>query len=191
MKIGLFFGSFNPVHTGHMVISSYMAEYTDLEQVWLIVSPHNPLKEKFSLLQDYHRLDLVKAAIGDNKKLKASDVEFKMSKPSYTIHTLTHLKEKYPQHKFVLIMGRDNLASFTQWKNYEQILDQHEIYVYPRVNAVKSELENHASVKFIEAPLIELSSSFIREAIRQKKDVRYMMPESVWSLIEEKDFYRR
>ena len=185
MKIGLFFGSFNPVHTGHMVIASFMAEFTDLEQVWLVVSPHNPLKEKYALLQDYHRLDLVKAAIGDNRKLKASDAEFKLSKPSYTIHTLTSFKEKYPEHQFVLIMGRDNLASFRQWKSYEQILDLFEIYVYPRVNAVKTELENHARVKFIEAPLIEISSSFIREGIRKKKDVRYMVPENVWNIIEE------
>jgi len=191
MKIGLFFGSFNPVHTGHLVIASYMAEYTDLQQVWLIVSPHNPLKDRLSLLQDYHRLDLVKAAIGDNKKLKASDVEFKMSKPSYTVHTLTHLSEKFPQDEFVLLMGRDNLSTFTKWKDYEQILSRYKIYVYPRVNALPSELENHASVRFIDAPLMEISSSFIREAIRQQKDVRYMMPGSVWLAIEEKNFYRR
>lgn len=191
MKIGLFFGSFNPVHSGHMVIASYMAEYTDLQQVWMMVSPHNPFKDKFSLLQDYHRLDLVKAAIGDNRKLKASDVEFKLAKPSYTVHTLAHLRESYPQHQFTLIMGRDNLASFPKWKDYEQILQHHEIYVYPRVHAEKSDLENHAAVKFFEAPLIELSSSFIREAIRVDKDVRYMMPENVWLTIEEKKFYRR
>jgi nicotinate-nucleotide adenylyltransferase len=191
MKIGLFFGSFNPVHIGHMVIASYMAEYTDLEQIWMMVSPHNPFKDKLSLLQDYHRLDLVKAAIGDNRKLKASDIEFKLPKPSYTVHTLAHLGEVYPQHQFILIMGRDNLSSLHKWKDYEQILQRHEIYVYPRVNAEKSDLENHASVKFFEAPLMELSSSFIREAIRQEKDVRYMMPENVWLAIEEKSFYRR
>ena len=191
MKIGLFFGSFNPVHSGHMVIASYMAEYTDLQQVWMMVSPHNPFKDKLSLLQDYHRLDLVKAAIGDNRKLKASDIEFKLPKPSYTVHTLAHLGEVYPQHQFILIMGRDNLSSFHKWKDYEQILQRHEIYVYPRVHAEKSDLENHASVKFIDAPLMEISSSFIREAIRQQKDVRYMMPERVWLSIEEKSFYRR
>jgi len=191
MKIGLFFGSFNPVHTGHLVIASFMAEYTDLDQVWLVVSPHNPLKDRLSLLQDYHRLDLVKAAIGHNKKLKASDVEFKLSKPSFTVHTLAHLAEKYPQDEFVLLMGRDNLSTFKQWKDYEQILERHKIYVYPRVNAQPSDLENHASVKFVDAPLMEISSSFIREAIRQQKDVRYMVPEAVWQILEEKQFYRR
>jgi nicotinate-nucleotide adenylyltransferase len=190
MKTGLFFGSFNPVHNGHMIIASFMAEYTDLEQVWLVVSPHNPLKNKLSLLQDYHRMDLVKAALGDSRKLKVSDVEFKLSKPSYTIHTLEHLSQKHPGHEFVLIMGRDNLAGFAQWKNYEQILERWMIYVYPRVNSTATELEKHPHVKFIDAPIIELSSTFIREAIQNKKDVRYMVPEKAWEMIDEKNFYR-
>ena len=189
MKIGLFFGSFNPVHSGHTIIASWMAEFAGLDQVWMVVSPHNPLKEKQSLLQDYHRLDLVRAAIGDHRKLKASDVEFKLPRPSYTIDTLTHLSQTLPEHRFVVILGRDSLESLPKWKDYLRILSGYELYVYPRVNAGRCDLEDHPHVTFFEAPLIGISSSFIREALRKKKDVRYMMPESVWRLIEEKGFY--
>lgn len=191
MKIGLFFGSFNPVHSGHLVIASYMAEFTDLEQVWLVVSPHNPLKAKQTLLQDYHRLALVKTAIGINRKLKASDVEFKLSQPTYTIHTLAHLSEQFPQHQFALILGSDTLETFHKWKNYEQILEHYELYVYPRPHSTGGELIKHPHIKKVEAPLMEISASFIREAIRNKKDVRYMMPESVWNYIEEMHFYEK
>ena len=190
MKIGLFFGSFNPVHSGHMVIAGYMSEFTDLSQVWFVVSPHNPLKIKNSLLQDYHRMTLVKIAIGDNRKLKASDIEFKLPRPSYTIHTLAYLFEKFPEHQFVLILGSDNLESFTKWKNYEQILEQVELYVYPRKDSHGGELINHPKVKIISAPVMEISSSFIREAIKNKKDVRYMMPEKVWEYVDEMNFYK-
>lgn len=190
MKIGLYFGSFNPVHNGHLIIAGYMTEYSDLDQVWFIVSPHNPLKLKHTLLQDYHRLSMVKIGIGDNRKLKASDIEFKLTKPSYTINTLAYLFEKFPDKKFVLIMGSDNLDSFPKWKNYEQILEQVELYVYPRKDAPTSELINHPKVKLIEAPLMEISSSFIRESIKNKKDVRYMVPEKVWDFIEEMNFYK-
>jgi nicotinate-nucleotide adenylyltransferase len=190
MTIGLFFGSFNPVHTGHMVIASWMAEYAGLDQVWMVVSPHNPMKERNSLLQDYHRLDLVRAAIGDHRKLRASDAEFKLPRPSYTIDTLVHLSEKHPEHRFVVILGRDSLESLPKWKDYLKILSGYELFVYPRVNAGRCALEDHPHVTFFEAPLMEISSSFIREALQKKKDVRYMMPESVWNLIEEKGFYR-
>jgi nicotinate-nucleotide adenylyltransferase len=191
MKIGLFFGSFNPIHTGHLVIAGYMSEFTDLEQVWFVVSPHNPLKTKQTLLQDYHRLSLVKTAIGVNRKLKTSDIEFKLSKPSYTINTLVNLGEQFPQHQFVLIMGADILETFHKWKNYEQILENYELYVYPRPNSTGGELINHPKVKKVDAPLMEISASFIRESIRNKKDVRYMMPESVWNYIEEMHFYEK
>ena len=190
MKTGLFFGSFNPVHSGHMILASYMADYTDLDKVWMVVSPHNPFKDKMSLLQDYHRLDLVRLAIGDHRKLKASDAEFKLPKPSYTIHTLQHFREQHPGEEFVLLMGRDTLGGFTGWKEYETILDNHDIYVYPRLRAAESPLESHKRVHFIDAPLLEISSSFIREGIKAKKDVRYMLPEKVWEAIEEKGFYK-
>ena len=190
MKIGLFFGSFNPVHCGHMVLAGYLSEFTDLEQIWFIVSPHNPLKLKNSLLQDYHRLSLVKIAIGDNRKLKASDIEFKLPRPSYTINTLAYLFEKFPSHQFVLILGSDNLESFTKWKNYSEILDQVELYVYPRKDSAGGELINHPKVKKIPAPLMEISSSFIRDAIHNKKDIRYMLPEKVWEYIDEMSFYK-
>ncbi|HRH64704.1 MAG TPA: nicotinate (nicotinamide) nucleotide adenylyltransferase [Bacteroidia bacterium] len=190
MKIGLYFGSFNPVHNGHMVIAGYMAEFTDLDQVWFIVSPHNPLKAKHSLLQDYHRLALVKLAIGDNRKLKASDIEFKLPRPSYTIHTLAYLQEKHPEHQFVLLLGSDNIETFHKWKNYVQILDGYELYVYPRDGNRSSELFSHPKVKLVDAPRMELSSTFIRDAIKNKKDVRYMMPESVWAYVEEMGFYK-
>ena len=191
MKIGLFFGSFNPVHCGHMILAGYMSEFTDLEQVWFIVSPHNPLKVKDSLLQDYHRMSLVKIAIGDNRKLKASDIEFKLPRPSFTINTLTYLFEKFPEHQFVLILGSDNLESFHKWKNYTEILEQVELYIYPRMGSDGGELINHQKVKTFSAPLMEISSSFIRESIKNKKDVRYMMPEKVWEYMDEMNFYRK
>lgn len=191
MKIGLFFGTFNPIHNGHLAIANYMAEFTDLEQVWLVVSPHNPLKPIGSLLQDYHRFQLVQTAIGDYKKLKASKVEFSLPKPSYTIHTLTYLKEQYPEHNFVLIMGSDNLSSLHKWKNYELILENYSIYIYPRPNEDGGQFKNHTNVKWISAPLMEISASFIRKAIKEKKDVRFMMPESVYNYIDEMNFYKK
>ena len=157
--------------------------------MWLVVSPHNPLKLKQTLLQDYHRLSIVKTAIGSNRKIKASDIEFKLPKPSYTINTLAYLQEKHPEQQFVLILGSDNLVTFKKWKNWEQILEQCELYVYPRKDASIDEWVEHPRVKMISAPVMELSSSFIREAIKNKKDVRYMMPEKVWDYIEEMNFY--
>jgi nicotinate-nucleotide adenylyltransferase len=191
MKIGLFFGSFNPIHIGHMALANYMLEFTDLENVWFVVSPHNPLKQKASLLDEKHRLQLVNCAIGDNTKLKASDIEFKLPQPSFTIHTLTYLKEKYPQHEFALIMGADNLQNFHKWKNYEEILKQVELYVYPRPDAEPGDFKNHQKVKLVDAPVIEISSTFIRQAIKDKKDVRYFVPESVWEYIQEMHFYEK
>lgn len=194
MKIGLFFGSFNPVHIGHMAIANYMAEFTSLDRVWMVVSPHNPHKEKNSLLDDRHRLRLVREAIGDHKKLKASDIEFKLAQPSYTVNTLAHLKEKHPKDEFSLIMGHDNLLGFHKWKNHEEILAHHDIYVYPRLrkaNEISSPLEKHPKVKMTDAPLMEISASFIREAIRSKKDVRHFLPQSVWEYIGEMNFYKK
>ena len=191
MKIGLFFGSFNPVHNGHMMIANYFAEFTDLEQVWLVVSPHNPLKPAGSLLNDYQRLHLVETAIGSYKKIKISKIEFGLPKTSYTINTLVHLNEKFPQHEFVLIMGSDNLITFHKWKNFEQILENYKIYVYPRPDSDGGELKNHPFVKIIQAPLVEISSTFIRQAIKEGKDVRFYLPESVYDYIDEMNFYKK
>ncbi|MGQ0827713.1 MAG: nicotinate (nicotinamide) nucleotide adenylyltransferase [Bacteroidota bacterium] len=194
MKVGLFFGSFNPIHVGHMVLANYMLSFTDLDRVWFIVSPHNPLKNKSSLLDEKQRLYLVNLAIGDNNKLKASNIEFKLPQPSYTINTLAHLKEKYPQNEFALILGADNLQSFHKWKNYEEILKYHQLYVYPRVQATaeKTKVElNAEKIKLVNAPVIEVSSTFIRQSIKEKKDVRYFMPESVWEYVQEMHFYKK
>jgi len=204
MKIGLYFGTYNPVHVGHLVIANYMAEYTDLDQVWLIVSPQNPLKEKSSLLADYHRLALVKIAIDDNPKLRASDIEFKLPKPSYTATTLAYLKEKHPEHEFALIMGEDNLRTLHKWQNHEIILKNHKIYVYPRVLTTQEEAEittinaqigndfaqNSNVVLCDDAPVMKVSASFIRQAIKDSKDVRYLLTEPVHKYIDEMNFYR-
>lgn len=204
MNIGLYFGTFNPIHVGHLVIANYMADFTDLDQVWLIVSPHNPLKEKSTLLTDLHRLALVKVAIDDNPKLRASDIEFSLPKPSYTATTLAYLKDKYPQHNFALIMGEDNLRTLHKWYNHDVILKNHKIYVYPRVLTVQEEAEvtginSHIGNDFAEdtnvvfcdeAPVMKVSASFVRNAIRDGKDVRYLLTEPVHKYIEEMNFYR-
>lgn len=191
MKVGLFFGSFNPVHVGHMVLANYMLEYTALERIWFVVSPHNPLKQKSSLLDEKQRLQLVNLAIGDNTKLKTSDIEFKLPQPSYTIYTLTYLREKFPKNEFVLIMGADNLENFHKWKNYEEILKQFELYVYPRPDSDGGKLKDHPKVKFVNAPLMEISSTAIRQAIKEKKDLRYFIPEASWNYIKEMHFYEK
>lgn len=191
MKVGLFFGSFNPVHVGHMVLANYMLEFTDLDQVWFVVSPHNPHKNKASLLHERYRIEMVRLAIGDHNKLKASDIEFKLPQPSYTINTLTYLKEKYPQVTFALIMGADNLQSFGKWKNSEEIIKEHELYIYPRPETNKTQLNKNHQVKEINAPLMELSSTQIRAAIKDKKDLRYFVPEKVWDYIKEMHFYEK
>src|ERR1035437_9840079 len=191
MKVGLFFGSFNPVHVGHMVLANYMPEYTDLERIWFVVSPHNPLKIKSTLLDEKQRLHLVNLAIGFNTKLKASNIEFKLPQPSYTINTLTYLKEKYPQNEFALIMGADNLESFHKWKNYEEILKHYQLYVYLRPKKDGGDLKNHPNVKLVNAPIMEISSTAIRQAIKEKKDIRYFMPEEVWEYIKEMHFYEK
>lgn len=191
MHIGLFFGSFNPIHVGHLVLANYMASFTDLKQVWFVVSPHNPLKEKASLLNQNQRLHMVNLAIEDVPFFKSSDIEFNLPQPSYTVNTLVHLQEKYPQHTFSLIMGEDNLASFTKWKNYEQILNNHKLYVYPRPNTPSSVLKNHPQVVVTEAPLLEISSTFIRSAIKNKKDLSFFMHPKSWQYCDEMSFYKK
>lgn len=191
MKIGLFFGSFNPIHNGHLVIANYMAEFTGLEKIWLVVSPQNPLKQKKTLLADYHRLELVRQAIDDYPKLEVSDIEFKLDKPSYTIKTLAYLKEKYPQHEFSLIMGADNLQTFDKWKNYESILKDYHLYIYPRPGFDGGAFARHPHVHFTQAPVMDISSTFIRESVKNKKDVRFFMPLKAYEYLKEMHFYEK
>lgn len=189
-KIGLFFGSFNPIHTGHLIIANLMAETTDLNKVWFVVSPQNPFKASKGLLHEFDRYDLVRAAIFDNYKLEVSDIEFHLPKPSYTIHTLVHLKEKYPEKDFKVILGEDNLVNFTKWKNYQQILKDYGLYVYQRPNTQPSELKSHPNVKYIEAPMLDISATFIRTCIKKHQSVRYLVPDVVEERIRAKGFYQ-
>lgn len=190
-KIGLFFGSFNPVHTGHMIIANFMATRTDLDQVWLVVSPQNPLKNKAGLARDYDRLHLVRLAIGDNPLLRASDIEFHLPKPSYTVDTLAYLTEKYPGEQFVLIMGGDNLLTLDKWKNYEVILRDFEIYVYRRPDFEGGPFSGHPHVRVYEAPLMQISSTYIRQCIAEGKSIQYLTPDPVAAYIAASGMYRK
>lgn len=192
MKIGLFFGSYNPIHVGHLIIANHMVEFSDLDEVWFVVTPHNPFKKKQSLLADHHRYQLVQEATYDYPKLKPSNIEFALPQPNYTINTLAHLFEKFPEHQFHLIMGQDNLRSFHKWKNHKQILEDHELYVYPRISHEKNvpDLLNHPKVHLIEAPIVEISATFIRNAIKANKNVRALMPERAWKYMDEMNFYK-
>ena len=190
-KIGLYFGSFNPIHIGHLMIASYMIEFSDLKEVWFVVSPQNPMKEKSSLLGDYHRLAMVNVAVENDSRLKSCNIEFKLPQPSYTVDTLTYLKEKYPQKEFCLIMGSDNLENIDKWKNYEQIFEQYSIYVYPRPDYDGDKFKDHLKVNLVQAPLLEISSTFIRSAIKAKKNVSYFLPENVYEYLQEMHFYEK
>jgi len=190
MKTGLFFGSFNPVHVGHMIIANFMATQTNLQQVWMVVSPQNPFKTKKSLARDHDRLHLVQLAIDDNPKLKASNVEFDLPKPSYTVDTLTYLREKYPKKEFALIMGGDNLGSFHKWKNYEQILEHHEIYVYKRPQYALGTLATHPKITIMEAPLMQISASYIRQCILNNQSVQYLVPDVIYDYLNKSALYR-
>ena len=194
MNVGLYFGTFNPIHIGHLIIANHMVEHSDLDEVWFVVSPHNPFKDKKSLLDNHHRLALVELAIEDYPKLKATDIEFKLSQPSYTINTLVHIAEKFPNHQFSLIMGEDNLSGFHKWKNYELILQNHFIYIYPRIKMIdenESLIINHSHIKLIDAPIIQISATSIRKWIKNKKNVRPLLPLKVWNYIDEMNFYKK
>jgi nicotinate-nucleotide adenylyltransferase len=190
MKVGLFFGSFNPIHIGHLIIANIMAETTDLDQVWFVVTPHNPLKPSKSLLHDFDRYDMVRAAVYEHYKLQVSDIEFHLPKPNYTIHTLVQLSEKHPDKKFKVIVGEDNLQSLPKWKNYERIVEDYGLYVYPRPNVAVSELKNHPNVRMVPAPMMDISATFIRNCIRNRHSIRYLVPDAVEAIIRDKKHYQ-
>ncbi len=189
MKIGLFFGSFNPIHNGHLSLADYFIKHTDLDQIWFVVSPHNPLKHKSTLLDDYKRLELVQMAIEEYPKFRTSKIEFGLPQPNYTIHTLAHLKEKHQDHQFVLILGEDNLNNFDKWKNFQVILDNYELYVYPRPGVEAIKFKDHPHVKMVDAPNMEVSSTYIRACIKNKKNICDLLPEKVWQYIDDYHLY--
>uniref|UniRef100_UPI0032164DD3 nicotinate (nicotinamide) nucleotide adenylyltransferase n=1 Tax=uncultured Draconibacterium sp. TaxID=1573823 RepID=UPI0032164DD3 len=192
LKVGLYFGSYNPVHIGHLAIANFMVEYTDIDQLWFVVSPQNPHKRKMNLLDDYQRLEMVHRAVEGDDRLRASNIEFSLPKPSYTIDTLAYLKDQHPNNHFVILMGSDNLESFHKWKNYESIVENFGVIVYPRPGFDKSKVQFHKNIKVAEgAPLMEISSSFIRKAINEGKDIRHFLPQKSWEYLEEMNFYRK
>jgi len=189
MNVGLFFGSFNPIHTGHMIIAHLVKETQEVDEVWFVVSPQNPFKKNKNLLHEFDRLDLVRAAISDDYQLRAVDVEFSMPKPSYTIDSLTILQEKHPDKKFSLIIGQDNLSSFPKWKNSDQILNNFHLIVYPRKASSPSSLMSHPGVRLMEAPEVDISATLIRKLIRSGKSIKYLVPETVSDMIKAKDYF--
>ena len=189
--IGLFFGSFNPIHAGHLIIARYMASFTGLTEVWLVVSPHNPFKTKSTLANAYDRLEMARLATENAANIRVSDIEFSLPQPSYTVDTLAYLTEKHPEKKFALIMGADNLVSLKKWKNYEVLLRNHRIFVYPRPGAPIDEWVNHPAITVTDSPLMEISSTFIRTAIGDKKNVQFFLPDNVLEFIESKGMYRK
>ncbi|MGK0421223.1 MAG: nicotinate-nucleotide adenylyltransferase [Polaribacter sp.] len=192
-KIGLYFGTFNPIHIGHLIIANYMVENSDLDEIWMVVTPHNPFKKKSSLLDNHHRFELVYKATENYPKLKPSDIEFKLPQPNYTTNTLAHISETYQDKEFCLIMGEDNLKSFHKWKNFETILERHHIYVYPRISdgTVATQFDTHAKIHKVDAPIVQISSTLIRNGIRDGKNIQPMLPKEVWSYIDEMNFYKK
>lgn len=192
-KVGLFFGTFNPIHIGHLIIANHLVEFSDLDEVWFVITPQSPFKTKQSLLEDHHRYQMVYEAVQHYPKLKPSKIEFDLPQPNFTINTLLHLDEKYGEdHQFSLIMGEDNLKGFHKWKNYEAILEHHFIYVYPRVSegAVDHQFKAHPQIKRVDAPIMEISSTFIRKSHKAGKNIRPMLPPEVWKYMDEMNFYR-
>lgn len=192
MKIGLYFGTFNPIHIGHLTIANHLAEHSDLDQIWFVVTPQSPFKKKNSLLDNRQRYEMVYRATESYLKLKPSDIEFGLKQPNYTIDTLIYLEEKFPDYEFALIMGEDNLKSFHKWKNYELILENYSVYVYPRISEGKTDTQfkDHPKIHHVAAPIMEISSTFIRNSIKEGKNVRPMLPDSVWEYIDEMNFYK-
>ncbi len=192
-NIGLYFGTFNPIHIGHLIIANHMVEYSDLDEIWMVVTPHNPFKKKNSLLDNHHRLDMVYLATEEYEKIQPSDIEFRLPQPNYTINTLAHISEKHPNYTFSLIMGEDNLKSLHKWKNYEAILEDYHIYVYPRVSEgiVENQFKNHEKIHRVDAPIVEVSSTMIRKAIKEEKNCKPLLPYKVWKYIDEMNFYKK
>lgn len=192
-KVGLYFGTFNPIHIGHLVIANHMVEFSDLDEVWFVVTPQSPFKTKKSLLDNNHRYQMVFEATLDYDKLKPSTIEFNLPQPNYTIHTLIHLEEKYKnQYAFSLIMGEDNLKGFHKWKNYQVILENYSLYVYPRVSggSIENQFINHPKIHKVDAPIMEISSTFIRKNHKAGKNIRPLLPEGVFKYMDEMNFYR-
>jgi nicotinate-nucleotide adenylyltransferase len=192
MNIGLYFGTFNPIHVGHLIIANHMVENSELDEVWMVVTPHNPFKKKATLLDNYQRYEMVYQAAEEYPKIKPTDIEFQLPQPSYTINTLVHIQEKYPKYQFSLIMGEDNLQNLHKWKNHEEIVNNHNIYVYPRVHEQKKEVSfTNGRVYKIEAPIVEISSTHIRKSIKSGKNVKPLLPTKVWEYVERMNFYKK
>lgn len=191
MRTALFFGSFNPVHIGHLAIANYIAEFGNVDEVWFVVSPHNPHKDKNTLLPERERYNMILESIADYPKFRVSDIEFKLPQPSYTIHTLTHLREKYPTREFSLVLGSDNLVNFHKWKNADLILQNYPLIVYPRPDTSADVYEKYPQISKINAPLMDISSSFIREALRAGKDIRFFVPEGAWKILSDMNHYQK
>lgn len=193
MKIGLYFGTFNPIHVGHLIIANHMVEHSDLDEIWMVVTPHNPFKKKSSLLENHHRFELVYRATENYQKIKPSNIEFKLPQPNYTVHTLAHITDIHPNKEFCLIMGQDNLKSLHKWKNYETILEHHHIYVYPRIadGIVSHQFKNHPKIHKVDAPIIQISSTMIRNGIKSGKNIMPLLTNEVWKYIDEMNFYRK
>lgn len=192
-KVGLYFGTFNPIHIGHLAIANHMVEFSELDEIWFVITPQSPFKVKQSLLDDNHRYQMVSEATKDYPKLKPSKIEFDLPQPNYTVHTLAHLAEKHStDYDFNLIMGEDNLKSFHKWKNYEVILENHGLYVYPRISEGKIEhrFEGHSRIHMVKAPIMEISSTFIRKNHKDGKNIRPLLPDAVWKYMDEMNFYR-
>lgn len=190
-KIGLFFGTFNPIHIGHLAIANHIAEHSDLNEIWLVVTPHNPFKKKTSLLDNYHRLEMVYLAIEGYDKLKPSDIEFRLPQPNYTTHTLAYLQEKHPNYEFALIMGEDNLNSFHKWKNYQAILEHpSNLCLSPVTSNLEQSMVPETNIHRVKAPIMEISATFIREEIKNGKNIKPLLPSKVWNYIDEMNFYR-
>lgn len=192
-KVGLYFGTYNPIHIGHLIIANYLVEFSDLDELWFVVTPKSPFKTKKTLLDNNHRYQMVFEAVKDFPKLKPSKIEFNLQQPNYTINTLAHLEEKYEdEYEFSLIMGEDNLKGFHKWKNYELILEHHHLYVYPRVSKgkIEDQFRDHPNIHRVSAPIIEISSTFIRKNHKEGKNIRAMLPDAVWRYMDEMNFYR-